>query len=532
MAKRRTIPTTFFLNEAHELTPSEKGGGRLPQYEGIPWAARGAHISQSLQAVTSKVEQSHDPLKDDRYFVLALPVPAVKKRSKNKKRAPDGTYEEETHFGGAHGRVFDRLGLDLLQVTDDGRAVVHAEKGRFEQLVHRTESLESLGQREQARWATIDSFDTVPLELRVDASWLQHLRTSEAVDIVIELQPVLSRADADRVLRAVADLLAQQQGEKLTGTGRDFSGRHWFRGRASRQSIRSVARDFYSIQSIHAPLFSIAAAKTRIRTAPVSMPQQAAPPPPDASSLPCVAVVDLGVPNDHVRLKPYRRGQFYAQDAPRGAVGDHGSLIASRIVFGDCQTPDQLLRASGQCTFFDAAVGEHPVVNVGMNRVNDKLVMDALQGVRGASPDVRVFNLSFGDYRTLSDFSMGDRVEKRRMLQDLDNFVFANDCLMVVAAGNSLPGVSPNQPYPDHHTDERWALGPWACGYNTLVCGAFVSRLSTNGLVPTLGWPSPFTRIGPGLCDAPVPSFSAEGGNTDDASRCRRAMTSSLVDPS
>ena len=415
--------------------------------------------------------------------------------------------------------MFDRLGLDLLQVTDDGRAVVHAERGKFEQLVHRTESLESLGQREQARWATIDSFDTVPLELRVDASWLQHLRTSEAVDIVIELQPVLSRADADRVLRAVADLLAQQQGEKLTGTGRDFSGRHWFRGRASRQSIRSVARDFYSIQSIHAPLFSIAAARTRTRTAPVSMPQQAAPPPPDASSLPCVAVVDLGVPNDHVRLKPYRRGQFYAQDAPRGAVGDHGSLIASRIVFGDYQTPDQLLRATGQCTFFDAAVGEHPVVNVGMNRVNDKLVMDALQGVRGASPDVRVFNLSFGDYRTLSDFSMGDRVEKRRMLQDLDNFVFANDCLMVVAAGNSLPGVSPNQPYPDHHTDERWVLGPWACGYNTLVCGAFVSRLSTNGLVPTLGWPSPFTRIGPGLCDAPVPSFSAEGGNTDDAYR-------------
>ena len=76
MAKRRTSPTTFFLNEAHELTPSEKeGGGRVPQYEGISWAARGAHISQSLQTVTSKVEQSHDPLKEDRYFVLALPVP-------------------------------------------------------------------------------------------------------------------------------------------------------------------------------------------------------------------------------------------------------------------------------------------------------------------------------------------------------------------------------------------------------------------------------------------------------------------------
>lgn len=519
MAKRRITPTTFFLNETHELTPSEKsGGGRLPQYEGISWAERGAHISQSLQTVSDKVEQSRDPLKEDRYFVLALPVPAITKRSKNKKIAPKGTYEEETHFGGNHGRVFDRLGLDLLQVTDDGRAIVHAERGKFEQLHHRAESLESLGQREQARWATIDSFDTVPLDLRVDGSWLQHLRTNEAIDIVVELQPVLSRADADRVLRAVADLLLQQ-GEKLTGTGMDFSGRHWFRGKAGRQSIRNIAKDFYSVQSIHAPLFSIAAGRARPRAIPASLPQQPAGPPPDTSSLPCVAVVDLGIPSDHVRLRPYRRGQFYAQDAPRGPVGDHGSVVASRVVFGDCQTHDELLRTVGQCTFVDAVVGEHPVVNPGMNRVNDKLVMDALQGVRGSSPDVRVFNLSFGDDRSLNVFPAVERREKRVMLQDLDNFVFMNDCLVVVAAGNSPPGVSPNPPYPGHHADERWALGPWACGFNTLVCGAFVSQLSMNGLVQTVGWPSPFTRIGPGLCDAPIPSFAAEGGNTDDAYR-------------
>ena len=92
-------------------------------------------------------------------------------------------------------------------MTDDGRAIVHAERGRFEQLHHRAESLESLGQREQARWATIDSFDTVPLDLRVDAGWLQHFRTNELIDIIIELQPVLSRAEADLVLRAIADLL-------------------------------------------------------------------------------------------------------------------------------------------------------------------------------------------------------------------------------------------------------------------------------------------------------------------------------------
>ena len=55
-------------------------------------------------------------------------------------------------------------------------------------------------------------------------------------------------------------------------------------------------------------------------------------------------------------------------------------------------------------------------------------------------------------------------------------------------------------------------MGVWL----SLVCGAFVSRLTAGGLVSEIGWPSPFSRIGPGLCEAPIPSFNAEGGNTDE----------------
>jgi hypothetical protein len=119
----------------------------------------------------------------------------------------------------------------------------------------------------------------------------------------------------------------------------------------------------------------------------------------------------------------------------------------------------------------------------------------------------------------LADFNDVEGREKRLLLQDLDNFIFAADALVVVAAGNSAPGVLPNPKYPDHYDDPQWALGPWACGFNTLVCGAYVSRVSPGALVPTVGWPSPFSRIGPGLCDSPVPSFSAEGGNTDSTYR-------------
>lgn len=263
--KRQVKPRTFFLNETHELPRGEKRGGRPPQYADISWAAKSLQISSSLRETVEAVRSSHDPLREKRFFVIAHPVPEVEKRSVDKKKAPHGTFPESTDFGGQHARVFDRLGLDLLQVTDDGKAVVHTPAERMNKLVQRAELLAQLGAREQARWITIDSFATIPLQLRVDADWLKTLKPREFTDVIIELQPVLTRVEADLVLRAIADLLALHDGGNLTGTGSDFSGRHWFRGEASRQSVRRIALDFYSVQAIHAPLFSIAAAKRKTR---------------------------------------------------------------------------------------------------------------------------------------------------------------------------------------------------------------------------------------------------------------------------
>jgi len=132
----------------------------------------------------------------------------------------------------------------------------------------------------------------------------------------------------------------------------------------------------------------------------------------------------------------------------------------------------------------------------------------------GTAPDVRVFNLSF-DTAPIELLEFTKRRENLLLVQDLDNLIFRDDLLAVISAGNSPGGVQPSSPYPANYDDPQWQLGAWARSFNALTCGSRVGRLSAGGLASTIGWPSPFTRVGPGLCDSPKPDFAASGGNVN-----------------
>ena len=115
------------------------------------------------------------------------------------------------------------------------------------------------------------------------------------------------------------------------------------------------------------------------------------------------------------------------------------------------------------------------------------------------APDVRVFNLSF-DNGPLNLLEPARSQQSLILVQDLDNFIFTNDVIVVVSAGNVTPGIIPEAPYPQHHRDPQWALGPWARSFNSLTCGAFVARAQTDGIARHEGWPSPFCRVSVRAC--------------------------------
>jgi len=506
-ARRKTRPRTFFLNEQHELRRGEKeGGGRPPKYAPIDWAVKGRTIHDSLNRVKQVIMKSKDPLRGKRYFFLANPEAHVVKKSESRNRPP--RYEEKTEYSKGDSQVFQRLGLDLLQVNDDGTAGVHAKSDQMERLVATSERLDTFGQREKFRWMKIQKFEVIPSKYRVDSLWLENLKRSERIDAVIELQPLLENREIDTVLHTITELLKQEDGGKLHAAGKDFSGRHWYRGIISRKCIEGIANYFYSVQSLHTPLVSRVASEKihigeNIEGTPAIIPQSSSMP---TGRLPCVAVVDTGTPSDHLRLSSYRRGQ-YVDPGASGMHTDHGSFVASRIVFGD-RSYDELTRLpQGDCAYYDATIASDG------HNIDEKSIFDALNAIVRTSPDVRVFNFSFDGTQSLGNMEIAKK-EKLRAVGDLDNFIFAHDIIVAVAAGNSPPGIPPHQQYPNHINDPQWLLAHWARSFNSITCGSYVEIASVgNGLVRNAYWPSPFTRMGPGFCKSPKPDFSAHGGN-------------------
>jgi Subtilase family len=450
MANERSVrPKTFYLNERHQLMPGEKrGGGGLPKFGDIDWGAKGQRIGRNLKKLSEKLDASKDPLRGKHYFIMAIPVETVPKRSTAANKPAQ--FDEPTDYRGKlHAQVFGRLGLDLIDVTADGKAIVHARPDHFQQLLLSSQRLGSAKPREQARWSTIDSFDTVPATERLDFNWVKTLKRDKPVEVLFELQPLLTRLEADLVLRALAPF-SRRVSDRILGTGTDLSGRQWARAQMVPDALIDIAQDLSSIQSIHPPLYSIAAVVSGPPTGSPPQPPGSGPPP-SAQNLPTVAILDEGVPAGHALLAPFSRS---AQVVPRGAQpghrGDHGSNVASRIVFGEVNDPVAIPAAD--CRFLDVRVSD---VN---GAIDTKTVLAGLDATATALPDVRVYNLSINSPVPLTELDRESQKEWHRVLREVDNFSFERDMAVVVAAGNVPAGIVPAPGYPHHVDNPRWGL--------------------------------------------------------------------------
>ena len=529
-----SAPRTFFLNELHEYARGERsGGGGNPKFGPIDWAARGEALARNLTRVKAEILASHDPVRASHLFMKVNPTP-VPKISTTK-----GAFDAPTKFAGEQSLVFRRLGVDLIEVLGDGAAVVHATPAAMERMLLTAASLERQGAREQARWVTLAGVDLVPPSARLDSGWVD-VGEDCMLDAIVHLQPLLGAVDSETVIHALAPYVYAGREQGITAVGADYSGRRWLRCTARPWTLKAIASTFLSVQSIHPPEVFIAAGGGR-RKGNVTPREQSISSAP-IGELPIVAVVDTGVSppkscewEEHT-LERYRAGTYTAPGAERifrhlqetflerlrdkedaSSTHDHGSFVASRIVFGERTYPVDERNPPGDVAFFDVVVGD------GQGGILTDRILEALQQVIANRPEVRVFNLSIGGSKALELAAPIEKKESLIRVRDLDNLIAVHDIIVVIAAANSQKGVAPAKPYPNHVDEPSWGLPALPSGHNTLTCGASVTDATAGGLATENGAPSPFTRIGPKLAGAQI-EFGAHGGNVNDDWRFRPGL--------
>lgn len=503
------VPRQYFLNERHQLVPTAREGGRQPQpVLGVNWQSRGDSLSKSLETFRTARRTSPDPSSRRRLFIVAKP-PSGLAKSSTSQQAEEGKLESKVDLAGKDSQIIGRIGFDLLAVTKDGSAIVHATDERIEQMVQSLNRLGELGTRDKNRWAHVTRLFEIPAEYKTSLDWWGTPDKQDALEVIVDLQPFLTRPEVEQVIKAITSRL--KDGEKLKRSGTEFTGRKWLAGAMRFKTIVDLAKNFQAIYSIHPPLVAVTTAtKQRSRARSPSALKVLALQTVDGRTLPCVAVLDTGIPSDHICLGPYRRGEVIGEGTS-GAIHDsHGSLVASRVVFGDVVCDDGLPSDDlvGACSIYDVNVGDGP------GKIYPDAIDHAIGVVTASARDIRVFNLSFDSEEALDTYENSYRDAWLRRLADLDNRAFSEDLLFVVAAGNSGRGIRPSSPYPRHIDDPQWALRAWSRCFNALTCGGTADRPDPgDGVASEPGAPSPFTRIGPGFANSRKPDFSAHAGN-------------------
>ena len=502
----------FFLNQRYELpVEDQSGGGGVRYYAQVAWAEKGTKVRQSIQHIKAHARASRDPLRGKRFFIVAAPELNLR-RQPGKRSASQEPYVENVDFGGEHAQCFGKLGLDLLAIHRDGTATVHADASRIEQIEAWAAAFETMGVRDKSRWAGIAKFDVIPLQAKVDERWLATMQSPG--EAYIELQPLLDRHEVSEVIREIESVLRQRRGESLLSVSHDYSGRVWLSAKLAAPAIREIAESFSSVDSIHRPLVCFPCAdsprlfKSDMQPAVAPLPQGRNP-----KSLPCVAVVDTGVKQQHMQLEPFQLGIQLGEACQLDPWEPHGTEVASRIIFGDMQREQATQPLLAACSYFNVGLTAGREPTTGKTVMHAKDVVPAMAAVVRQARDVRVFNLSIDADKSLADMDEQERRNVIKMVEDLDNFVFENDVIVVVAAGNSDLGALPNTPYPRHVGDERWKLRSWSRSFNALTCGGTVPRVCEGAVAHRANAPSPFSRIGPGFADAPKPDFCAQAGD-------------------
>jgi hypothetical protein len=219
-----------------------------------------------------------------------------------------------------------------------------------------------------------------------------------------------------------------------------------------------------------------------------------------------VAVLDSGI--DHPLLQGLVDLQ-YNFTKHKTKNGDHGTFVASRLLFGDgLFTKDSKGHGSVIPTVRILDVRVLYLNKKNEYDADDEEIKDAIDEILDRHQDVTIFNLSIAGRSQVRS----DLIDP--LTEFLDTRAREKDVIFVCAVGNHTAYIGLDSYlgiFDDKLLDTSIAAP--ADAINVISVGSICSSVSSEALCKDLNFPSPFTRIGGIRSDWKKPELVLNGGN-------------------
>ncbi len=395
-----------------------------------------------------------------------------------------------------------------------------------EELQRYAETPDNVG---KSKFAAIEQLGSIPLKEKLGPGVADRLATgTKSVDVLLGLFPDLLDRERQAVRMAVEALLRPTGGrvmDEIVGEGGSY-----LRVEAGPDAIRTIAESIIAVQSVD-QTEEVVELSSRpgpiIDSGVVLRPSDRAP---------IVCVIDTGVAEGCRFIDPF----VIAREHPLGPphLQDHGTFVASRALFGDT-IRDQLSAGALDNRVRIVSVSAFTRDSIGnkISPTTDQLMRIVRDTVTRWHERVRVFNLSMNlaPKDGSPDFSVENVVSP--LAAEIDALSRRFGVLFVISSGNypSHGEATPTEAYPDYFKDPKTRVLSPAEAMLAITVGSYAARDNSGSMV-SKGFPSPFTRRGPGIGKYRKPDLVANGGNygvgwreQDDLSVAGLASTSAVA---
>lgn len=477
--RRDRMPDTHLWIPEHRarFEPVVKGGG------GDSYTRE--DIAQHSKALRAAFEKSADRLSEKRDYDLATDV-IVQITT-----APDRSIGKERQHLRALG--FEVVSLSESQPNVATARIRVSELSKFSKKLNRyAESTKHIG---KGNFSAIESIEPVGFERKLEPA-LASTEQGHSIPCLISFVTALPEETKELVAaRLTSDLRDRQKQE--VDVHRFVNGTVAVSAELTVLEMREISEQYMLVRSIESDAEVMIESATPADDVPaviqIDRPRINSP----------VVILDSGV-NSACALLDGIVVQV-VNELPAGSVGphlDHGTLVGSRIVYGDDITRVLSRRASPWCPLIDVQVTGDDGLGNRVRQRGSRLAEILQRTVPKLAPTARVFNLSLG----FSPIADGRYSALARLIDFLSR---EHQVLFVISAGNI---DEPNAEPPAHYLSPDTRVLVPSESLLALTVGS-VARFDDAASISRVGEVSPFSRRGPGADRALKPELVAHGGN-------------------